>query len=216
MAPLRRRRRHAGRPDVRAALLPDVNYLAHLALAERTPESLIGNLGGDFVKGPLGHRFDEQVARGIAEHRKIDEFTDTHPSVAAFRRVLIPDHGHYARVIADVFFDHFLAADFERHVGEPLDAFLRSAFGAMDSRPDLLPDRLRDVYPHMRRGGWLESYADIEGIRAALRGISRRLSRAPELHTSVGHLVTSREELAAHFETFFPDVQAFARSLRET
>lgn len=193
-----------------------MNYLAHLVLAGRTPESLIGNLGGDFVKGPLHDLFDEEVARGITEHRRIDAFTDSHPSVAAFRRVLIPDHGHYARVIADVFFDHFLAVDFERHTGEALDRFLANMFAAIDSREDLLPERLRAVYPHMRRGGWLESYAEIDGIRAALRGISRRLSRAPELHTAVSHLVTSRDELREHFEAFFPDVQAFARSLRET
>ena len=40
------------------------------------------------------------------------------PGKDAFRRVLIPEHGHYARVIADVFFDHFLAIDFTRYSPE--------------------------------------------------------------------------------------------------
>src|SRR5213076_3593658 len=100
-----------------------MNYLAHLFLAEETAESLIGNLAGDFVKGAIGDRFPPAVAEGIRHHRRVDAFTDSHPSVAAFRRVLIPEHGHYARVIADVFFDHFLAIDFTRYWPEPLDAF---------------------------------------------------------------------------------------------
>jgi len=81
--------------------LARVNYLAHLFLAGESPESLIGNLAGDFVKGPLGDRFTPGIRDGIRQHRRIDAFTDTHPSVAAFRRVLIPEHGHYARVITD-------------------------------------------------------------------------------------------------------------------
>src|SRR5438552_18989766 len=83
-----------------------MNYLAHLFLAEQTAESLIGNLAGDFVKGALGDRFAPGIAEGIRHHRRVDAFTDAHPQVAAFRRVLIPQHGHYARVISDVFFDH--------------------------------------------------------------------------------------------------------------
>src|SRR5215467_12047486 len=109
-----------------------MNFLAHLFLAEETAESLIGNLAGDFVEGRLGDRFPPAIAEGIRNHRAVDAFTDTHPSVAAFRRVLIPEHGHYARVIADIFFDHFLAVDFDRWSGEPLEAFLARVYALID------------------------------------------------------------------------------------
>ena len=62
---------------------------------------LLGNIAGDFVKGPLHDEFEPLIRAGIREHRRIDEFTDTHPAVASFRRVLIPDYGHYSRAIAD-------------------------------------------------------------------------------------------------------------------
>src|SRR5690242_14634083 len=79
---------------IRRSAPPHMNHLAHLFLAAPTAESLIGNLAGDFVKGRIGDRFPPAIADGIAQHRRIDAFTDSHPSVAAFRRVLIPDHGH--------------------------------------------------------------------------------------------------------------------------
>src|SRR3954452_7349199 len=66
-----------------------VNYLAPLLLAEQTAESLIGNLAGDFVKGRIGEDVPPKIAEGIRHHRRVDAFTDSHPSVAAFRRVLI-------------------------------------------------------------------------------------------------------------------------------
>ncbi|MBV8519411.1 MAG: DUF479 domain-containing protein [Acidobacteria bacterium] len=188
-----------------------MNHLAHLFLAEPDPHSLIGNLAGDFVKGPLGDRFPHAIAAGIRKHRRIDAFTDAHPAVAAFRRVLTPEHGHYARVIADVFFDHFLAVRFDELGGEPLEAFLARTYAAIDPHEELLPGRLRFVYPRMRDDGWLLSYREIGGIAGALAGISRRLSRRPRLETAARHLADSRAELERRFDEFFPEVVAFAR-----
>jgi acyl carrier protein phosphodiesterase len=188
-----------------------MNHLAHLFLAREGTESLIGNLAGDFVKGPLGDRFTDGIRSGIQQHRAIDAYTDAHPSVAAFRRVLIPEHGHYSRVIADMFFDHFLATRFDEFAGEPLDDFLGRTFAAIDPHEDELPGLLRVVYPRIRDEGWLQSYRDIDAVRGALRNIARRFSRQPRLDDAVRHLVDSRAELERRFDDFFPDVLAFAR-----
>jgi acyl carrier protein phosphodiesterase len=188
-----------------------VNHLAHLFLAGPSAESLIGNLSGDFVKGPLGERFTPGIREGIAQHRKIDAFTDSHPSVSAFRRVLIPEHGHYARVIADMFFDHFLACRFHDYAGESLDAFLARTFATIDPHADELPGLLRVVYPRIRDEQWLQSYREVEGIRFALMNISRRFSRRPDLSTAARHLTDSRMELEHRFAEFMPDVIRFAQ-----
>lgn len=186
-----------------------MNYLAHLLLAEQTAESLIGNLAGDFVKGRIGDEVPPGIAAGIRHHRHVDAFTDSHPSVTAFRRVLIPAHGHYARVIADVFFDHFLAIDFTRYSSEPLDVFLHRVYAAIDPHIDELPGRLRFIYPRMRDEGWLSSYRSLEGIRLSLGGISHRLSRRPQLAPAVHFLEDGhRSTLERLFHEFFPDVMA--------
>jgi acyl carrier protein phosphodiesterase len=192
--------------------LARVNYLAHLFLAGDSPESLIGNLAGDFVKGALGDRFTPGIRDGVRQHRRIDAFTDTHPSVAAFRRVLIPEHGHYARVITDVFFDHFLATSWPQYSQESLERFLRRTWATIDAHQGELPGRLAFVYPRMRDEGWLLSYGDVEGIRIALTNLSRRLSRHPHMETATRHLTDSRAELQRRFDDFFPDVVAFAKA----
>lgn len=186
-----------------------MNYLAHLFLGGDSAEAMIGNLAGDFVKGPI-HGSDA-ISEGIRKHRRIDAFTDSHPSVAAFRRVLIPDHGHYARVIADMFFDHFLANDFARYSDEPLEAFVARVHATLDAHADTLPGRLRLVYPYMRDQQWLLSYRDVAGIRIALTNLSHRLSRKPHLELATHHLIDSRRELERRFHEFFPDVLAMSR-----
>ena len=184
-----------------------MNYLAHLFLSRGDPESLIGNLAGDFVKGPMRDQFTPGIRDGIMQHRHIDAFTDTHPSVAAFRRVLIPDHGHYARVISDIFFDHILATSWRRYSNEPLEAFVNRVFTAMDGQP--LPGRLARVFPYIP--SWILSYREIAGVRSALAGISHRLSRRPHLETAAHHLIDSRAELDRRFHDFFPEAIAFAK-----
>lgn len=184
-----------------------MNYLAHLFLGGDTAESLIGNLAGDFVKGRIDD--DTPFAEGIRNHRRVDAFTDTHPSVAAFRRVLIPEHGHYARVISDMFFDHFLACDFPHYGTRTLDEFVDWVFATIDPHERDLPGTLRLVYPRMREGHWLRSYRDVEGIHIALTNMSKRLSRRPHLETATRHLIDSRVELERRFHEFFPDVVAF-------
>jgi len=192
-----------------------MNHLAHLFLAAPSAESLIGNLAGDFVKGVLGDRFPPAIRAGIVQHRKIDAFTDSHPESGAFRRVIAADHGHYARVIADMFIDHFLALRFDEYAGEPLEAFLERTFAIIDPHAASLPGLLRYVYPRMRDEQWLLSYREIDGIRGALANMSRRFSRRPRLADATRHLVDSRAELERRFEQFFPAVMEYARSIRE-
>ena len=187
-----------------------MNHLAHLLLAGRSTESLIGNLAGDFVKGPLGDLFPPAIRAGILQHRKIDAYTDSHPTVGAFRRVIAADHGHYARVIADMFIDHFLACRFDEYAGEPLESFLARTYATLDPHVATFPGKLRYVYPRMRDGQWLLSYRTIEGIHTALTNISWRFSRQPRLETATHHLVDSRPELERRFEQFFPEVMEYS------
>lgn len=191
-----------------------MNHLAHLFLAGDTAESLLGNLAGDFVKGRLRDEFPPAVRRGILEHRKIDEFTDTHPEAGAFRRIIVAEQGHYARVIADMFFDHFLASNWRDYSHETLESFLEGVFSKLDPLIPVMPDGLKHVYPHMRDGRWLISYREIGGIRTALSNMSYRFSRRPRLETAVHLLEDSRSTLERHFQRFFPEVIAYANALR--
>ena len=191
-----------------------MNFLAHLFLAGPDAESLLGNLAGDFVKGPLHDRYPPAMAAGITMHRKIDEFTDTHPAVAAFRRVVAAEQGHYARVICDVFFDYFLSCDWDDYTSESRDDFLRRVYRTLDPFVDEMPGRLHYVYPLMRDEGWLESYEEIHGIEMALRGLSRRFTRRVRLDAAVHFLRDARGALHLRFRQFFPDVIDYAKRIR--
>ena len=191
-----------------------MNFLAHLFLADDTPESMLGNLAGDFVRGSLEDRFEPAIGAAILEHRKIDEFTDTHREISAFRRVIAADHRHYASVISDIFLDYFLSSDWHLYSDEPREEFIARVFRTLDPLIDRMPGHLPFVYERMRDGGWLQSYAAVRGIETALRNVSRRFTRPVRLDAAVHLLGDCRDELQTRSRAFFPEVIAFARGLR--
>ena len=66
---------------------------------------MVGSFLGDFVRGKQYQTFDPEIGRGILLHREIDRFTDAHPVFRQSKRRLVPQQGHYAGVVVDVFYD---------------------------------------------------------------------------------------------------------------
>jgi len=190
-----------------------MNFLAHLYLSAGSTEALVGGLLGDFVKGPLTPgRYPPRVLAAIAQHRRIDSFVDTHPVVVHSRTRFAPGFRRYAGILLDLFHDHFLARDWHEHADEPLVCFSDRAYRAFAHHEALLPPRARRVIRAMTRDDWLGGYSDPDGIRLALHGLSRRLSRANPL--AIGHAELARDYRALEkgFRDLWPAVQAFATS----
>ena len=92
-----------------------MNFLAHIYLSGDDPNIQLGNFIGDFVKGRnLVEQFGHEIAKGIELHRAIDEFTDKHPIVKLSKVRLREKYRHYAPVIVDIFYDHYLAKNWEK------------------------------------------------------------------------------------------------------
>ena len=105
-------------------LTSEMNFLAHLYLSGDNPKVKVGNFIGDFVKGKnLKDRFEADIARGIGLHREIDWFTDTHSIVKQSKDRLRPKYRHYSGVIVDIFYDHFLAKNWDRYSKQLLPDF---------------------------------------------------------------------------------------------
>ncbi len=184
-----------------------MNYRAHMVLSGGTPRSLVSNLAGDFVSGLDLSTLHPAVREGIDRHRAVDAFTDAHPVVRRTRERLDPNWRHWRGVLVDVFYDHFLARDFEAHTGEPLHRFADRAYAALTEHVRLLPPRLRRAVPVMIEYDWLNAYAYPEGVAQVLAGMSRRSRRSPGLQRAVPEMVSLAPELAQDFSEFFPQLQ---------
>ena len=96
-----------------------MNFLAHAWLAGESPALVVGGVFGDWVKGPLPGTLPADLARGVALHRAIDAFAETHPAFRASRARVSAARRCYAGVLVDIFWGHLLARDGALHAGGP-------------------------------------------------------------------------------------------------
>lgn len=191
-----------------------MNYLAHCFFAEPTPESLIGSLAPDFNRAGAFAPDDDRIRRAMREHTAIDAYTDAHPATAAVRSYYEKEFRHLGGVLADVTYDHFLAAAWPRFHSVELSAYTDTIYRTLNEHRLRCPALLQDCLPRMREQNWLASYRSLEGVATTLERMSQRLSRKPKMQDAVVILEANYKELEQQFERFFPALQEHVSLLR--
>lgn len=202
--------------DLRPYYKQSMNYLAHLLLAENHPESRIGNLLGDFVKGKLEQYetcYSEEIINGIKLHRKVDEFTDKHPIFISSKRRIV-NNKRLAGIIIDICYDHFLAKNWDIFYDEKLDKFVDNIYIELEENRNILPANLQQALPRMIAEDWLGSYKTPEGVGLTFARIARRLKRENNLATALDELMENYAEIEADFLSFFPEVISYVEKIR--
>lgn len=187
-----------------------MNHLAHLLLTSLSGESLPGALMGDFVKGRLGGRYDEELRRAIQLHRRTDTFTDRHPRVCEGRRLFGPGTRRYAGIVMDVCYDHFLLRHWDRYARGDPGIFTRRAYAVLEAGRARMPPALRRALPGMIARDWLRACETLEGVSTTLERTLSRLSRRVPAAEAMAEVHVHYERLERGFLSFFPDAIAFA------
>lgn len=186
---------------------PPLNWLAHLFLSEPDPAYRIGNVIADWVKGEARAALREDLQRGVACHRVIDLFTDAHPLVKQSQARIRPPFVRFAAVLVDVFYDHFLAAEWGRYCAVPLREWTSSVYAQFSQFDGDLHPAVREGLARMAQEDWLCSYASTAGVSLILERMARRLSRPTPLAAGISELEAHYEGLRDDFHQFFPQLQ---------
>lgn len=191
-----------------------MNYLAHLYLAGDSPQSLLGSILGDFVKGAIGDRYPPEIKRGIALHRAIDAYTDSHPTTRASRNLCSPFRRRFAGIIVDLCYDHFLYRHWPAYTDMALDPFISRVYDILTANRPALPARLKAMVPVMINEDWLGSYQDLTGVEKALGRLSVRITHGDRLPGAMDEIKVHYRRLEVNFLTFFPDLIHFVQDYK--
>jgi len=183
-----------------------MNFLAHLYLSGDSDEIKLGNFIGDFVKGNQYLQYPDRVAYGILLHRSIDSFTDSHSDVKECLKFLRPGYGRYSGIIVDVFFDHFLAANWNEYSVYTLRRFSKHAHAVFLSNFFLLPMRVKQFLPFLIQHKRLESYARRENQLNVFEIMSRRTSLPANSDWAMQILNQEYDQFDTLFRRFFTDM----------
>jgi len=184
-----------------------MNYLAHAYLSFGRPGILVGNMISDHVKGKKKYDYPEQIQQGIAVHREIDRFTDTHPATKEAKEIFRPAYRLYAGSLMDVIYDHFLALDENEFADESLKAFTINTYAMLDQFTDHFPEKFSRMYPYMKTQNWLYNYRYRQGIENSLAGVVRRAKYLEESDTAYLLFNEHYNKLKDLYQLFFPDLK---------
>ena len=193
-----------------------MNFLAHIYLSQEPPELLVGNFIGDFVKGKAYQDYPATMQKGILLHREIDAFTDVNDWVKKSKSRLFPKYRHYSAVIVDMFYDHFLAANWNDYHSRALNEFAADAYKILNAHWEFLPKPAQYMLPYMMRNDWLTSYAHTTGLNKALSGLASRSRFISYMEEATADLLLSYEEYKTEFTHFFPMLISHANAWKQS
>ena len=188
-----------------------MNYLVHLYLSGSDPEVQLGGLMGDFVKGRIPADYPEKTALGLHLHRRIDSLAQNSPHTRRSRQRLDPKFGHGRGIIVDIFYDHFLAANWRDYSTSQLTSYAADVYKLLQGSHQQLPHGLQQVAPRMIEYNWLVSYQHRKVVGKALQRIAQRLSRPLPLAESVEDLDAHEVSLVQDFAAFMNEAKIFVK-----
>lgn len=201
-----------------------MNYLAHAFLAGPLAADRVGGVIGDFVKGPLvplPPGLGAELAAGVALHRRIDSYADSHPAFRRSRARVSAARRRVGGIMVDMFYDHFLAVRWQdvrglASVQDSLAEFTTATYQLIDAHPEPLPPPFLPVFARMAAHDWLASYRDPANVALALDRMAEYRLRHPNPLAGAGEeLQRDYAGFEADFLAFLPDALAFAAEVRQ-
>ncbi|MDA0201466.1 MAG: ACP phosphodiesterase [Bacteroidetes bacterium] len=186
-----------------------MNYLAHAYLSGADRDLSVGNFIADHVKGKAYLDYPEAIQKGILLHRNIDHFTDLHPLFRKNASLLFPKYRHYSRVIVDMFFDHFLAAQWHRFHPYSLEEFSQKFYRTMNDSFELIPPASKKILPVLSKHNWFVAYRSLEGLQTILYQMSQRTRFPIDMSLAIKDLKNNYYDIENDFYLFFEEIVDF-------
>jgi acyl carrier protein phosphodiesterase len=189
-----------------------MNFLGHIFLSGNDDQLMIGNFIGDYVKGKKYSEYPEGIQNGILLHRSIDSFTDSNHNFQLIRNKLKPIYGLYSGVVADLFIDHFLAANWSSFHPVALDEFTQKVYQTMQENYDYLPARVQGFFSNLVERDRFRSYAEVRGVEEALMIMAYRTSLPGKSIDAIRLLQSDYVDFEIVSKEFLKEIVLFVKS----
>lgn len=184
-----------------------MNHLAHIYLSDEDDFIKIGNFMADAVKGNHYDHYPAGIQIGIKLHRFIDSFTDSHPIYRQSKHRLHEKFGHYAGVIMDIVYDHFLAKNWNQFSKTELEDYADDFYAMLQSNYDILTEKTQNSLPYMIDTNWLVSYKSLAGLELILFQMDYRTHNRVNMPSAMEDVKKFYIEIENEFFLFFNELK---------
>ena len=189
-----------------------MNFLAHVFLSGTDTSCAIGNLIADRLKGNKFTALPIEIQKGVYLHRAIDQYTDQHTIVKTCVSELFPVYRHYSRVIVDMYFDHFLAANWNDYHELSLKDFSQNFYKNLEVAAPIFSESIQKFIQALIRYNWFEHYSSLTGLETILIQMEKHTKFPSKLGESTKELIEKYPYFKNHFFKFMNELIVFTKT----
>ena len=153
------------------------------------------SLLGDFIAGADLINLSDEIKLGLENHKLVDRFTDSHPSLLPLKSIISKDRRRFLGIISDVVFDYFLIKHWQSFSEHDLDNFVQDVYQKVESVIPLMHERMARAMRFMLDENGLLVNQNLEGVGKTLNRLSQRIRFENKLMGAI-------EEVEAHYDAF--------------
>ena len=176
-----------------------MNFLGHSMISLEIDEkygkkTLYGNFAGDFYKGVIEEiNLPDELKEGLVLHRMIDSISDKQENY--LDDLLSRKFGIFKGIVSDMFIDHFLSRNFYRLFNENINDIETKILYNINQSSQYFSEDFKNTFKWINSERILSGYGDIDILKRAFYGLSRRIRKGEILNFAV-------EELKKNYNIF--------------
>jgi acyl carrier protein phosphodiesterase len=135
---------------------------------------MLGNFIADKLPVQEYRQLPAEIQQGVDLHRRIDKYTDTHPSFKSATEILRLNHGKYAPVVLDILNDYLLAQNWHRFTEITFAQFEERVYISFSEQLHHLSGKAHTHVDTLLKYRYLQAYRLREGMLDVLRRMDLR------------------------------------------
>lgn len=189
-----------------------MNFLAHSLLSFNNSPILVGNLIADLIKKKDEKFYSEDILQGVILHRKIDHFTDEHPLIISLLELFYEDHGKYAPVVLDIYWDYYLVQHWTKFSNENISDFTANVYQTITKTLPQIQPSLQNKLKRMVAADFLMSCMDLDRLHRTFMFIEMRTKFESNFDKAAANMEKNNDRLEQVFLPFFEELLAYSKA----
>ena len=142
---------------------------------------------------------------------QVDSFTDKHDITKSCKSYIREEYGKYSGIVIDIFYDHFLAVNWDVFSRISLSRYIHNRYEILDSHYEVFPEGVKRFFPYFVRSNWLEAYASLDGLESVLRRMAIHTSLPDHSEYAIIQLRTNYTALEKYSLDFISEITDYVR-----
>ena len=183
-----------------------MNYLVHLSCSIYDEETLPGNFIFDLLNSKEKFSHASSLVKGIALHKQIDSFSNSHPALQVINSTLHPVVHKYAPVVSDIMCDQLMFKQWDALMPMTYKEFEQWVYKRLRLDLSNFPERLHSQINHMIERHWLRAYTETKGTRKVLERLNQKINFPIDLTAGIPVFTKNHEMYLDLFSEFYSDL----------